>query len=54
MVIVEFTQDPIPGSEDSQSATVSLQLAAGSAPVPAIGFTVFLTAIPGSASGVCV
>ncbi len=54
MVIVEFTQDPFPGSEGSQSASVSLRLAAGSAIVPAAGLIVSLTASPGSASGVCV
>ncbi len=53
-VIVEFTQDPFPGSEDTQSATVTLRLAAGSAIVPAAGLIVSLTASPGSASGVCV
>ncbi len=53
-VIIEFTQNPFSGSEDSQSATVSLRLAAGSAIVPAAGLTVDLTASPGSASGVCV
>ncbi len=59
VIIVEFTQDSFPGSEDSQSATVSLRLAAGSAVVPVGGLTVSLTASPGppgpgGASGVCV
>ncbi len=59
VVIVEFTQDPFPGSEDTQSATVSLRLAAGCAIVPAAGLIVSLTASPGppgpgGASGVCV
>ncbi len=53
-VIVEFTQNTFTGSEGSQSATVSLQLAGGSAVVPAGGLTVSLTASPGGASGVCV
>ncbi len=51
-VIVEFAQNTFTGSEDSQSATVSLQLAAGSAVVPPGGLTVSLTASPGSASGI--
>ncbi len=50
-VIVEFTQNTFTGSEDSQSATVSLRLAAGSAVVPTGGLTVSLTAIPDNASG---
>ncbi len=53
-IIVEFTQDPFTGSEDSQIASVSLRLAAGSAIVPAAALIVSLTASPGSASGVCV
>ncbi len=58
-VIVEFTQNHFTGSEGSQSATVSLQLAGGSAAVPVGGLTVSLTASPGppgpgGASGVCV
>ncbi len=58
-VIVEFTQDSFPGSEDSLPATVSLRLAAGSVTVPAAGLTVSLTASPGppgpgGASGMCV
>ncbi len=58
-VIVEFTQNPFSGSEDTQSATVSLQLAAGSVTVPAGGLIVSLTASPGppgpdGASGMCV
>ncbi len=58
-VIVEFTQDPLSASEDSQSASVCLRLVSGSATVPAAGLVVSLTVCPGppgpgGASGVCV
>ncbi len=52
-VIVEFTQNPFTGSEDSQTATVTLQLTATSAVVPTGGFTVLLSSAPGSATGRC-
>ncbi len=49
-IVVEFTQNTFTGSEDSQSATVSLRLAVGSSVVPTGGLTVSLTASPDSAS----
>ncbi len=43
VVLVRFTASQFTGSETSQSATVSLELAPGSAVVPGSGLTVSLT-----------
>ncbi len=43
MVLVRFTATQFPGSEATQSATVSLELAPGSAVVPAGGLIVSIT-----------
>ncbi len=51
VVIVEFTAISYDGFEQTQTAIVTLQLAAISAVVPAGGFTVQLSSTPGSATG---
>ncbi len=43
IVLVRFTDTQFTGSEDSQSATVSLELAPGSGVVPAGGLIVSIT-----------
>ncbi len=49
-VFVEFTENSYDGFEQTQTAIVTLQLAANSAVVPTGGFTVLLSSAPGSAT----